>query len=288
MAKDCVSILELIGREAVPKPWAEGDNIPWSEAGFSERMLKEHLSQAHDMASRRFEVIDGHIEWIHRELLESKRCKILDLGCGPGFYSSRLAKLGHECVGIDYSPASIGYAAEQARKEKLSCEFLHEDIRKAEFGAGFDLVMLIYGEFNVFRPVEVKTILQNANHAMAEDGVLLLEPHSLDVVKSIGEQASGWYSAKSGLFSDKQHICLDESFWDDKSSTATKRYFIIDASTGDVSRYGTTYQGYTQEQYRSLVRECGFDTIEFYPSLGADKGECPGDLIGIVARNIKN
>ena len=120
MKNSVVRISDLVGREAVPEPWAEGDNIPWSEPGFSERMLKEHLSQAHDLASRRFEAIDTHIEWIHQKLLEGKQSKILDLGCGPGFYSSRLAKLGHECVGIDYSPASIKYATKQANKENLS------------------------------------------------------------------------------------------------------------------------------------------------------------------------
>ncbi|MHC4636268.1 MAG: class I SAM-dependent methyltransferase [Planctomycetota bacterium] len=277
-------ILDLVGREAVPEPWVEGDNIPWSEPGFSERMLAEHLSQAHDMASRRFETIDTQIEWIHQKLLEGKQSRILDLGCGPGFYTSRLAKLGHECFGIDYSPASIKYAAEQTAKEKLSCKYLHEDIRKADFGTGFGLAMLIFGELNVFRPADAKAILKKANQALSEDGIVLLEPHYFGVVKSIGEQPSSWYSAKSGLFSDKPHICLDESFWDAKSSTATKRYFIIDASTGDMARYATTYQAYTDQQYSDLLEECGFEAIGFYPSLGEDKGEHQTDLIAIVAR----
>ena len=279
-----MKILDLIERKAVPEPWSEGDNIPWSEAGFSERMLAEHLSQAHDLASRRFEVIDKHIDWIYQKLLESKQSKILDLGCGPGFYISRLAKLGHECVGIDYSPASIKYAAVQAGKEELGCKYLHEDIRKADFGAGFGLLMLIYGELNVFRPVEVATILKKANRALGENGIVLLEPHSFDVVKKIGEQPSSWYSAKSGLFSDKPHICLEEGFWDAQSSTATKRWFIIDASTGDLARYATTYQAYTDQQYRSLLKECGFEAIDFYQSLGEIKEEKQNDLIAIVAK----
>ena len=279
-----MKILDLIERKAVPEPWSEGDNIPWSEAGFSERMLAEHLSQAHDLASRRFEVIDKHIDWIYQKLLESKQSKILDLGCGPGFYISRLAKLGHECVGIDYSPASIKYAAVQAGKEELGCKYLHEDIRKADFGAGFGLLMLIYGELNVFRPVEVATILKKANRALGENGIVLLEPHSFDVIKKIGEQPSSWYSAKSGLFSDKPHICLEEGFWDAQSSTATKRWFIIDASTGDLARYATTYQAYTDQQYRSLLKECGFEAIDFYQSLGEIKEEKQNDLIAIVAK----
>lgn len=284
MSKRTFCILDLVGRKAVPVPWTEGDNIPWSEPGFSKRMLSEHLSQAHDLASRRFEVIDTHIKWIHHKLLTEKPAKILDLGCGPGFYTSRLAKLGHECVGVDYSPASIKYATEQASKEKLSCEYLHEDIRKADFGTGFDLAMLIFGELNVFRPADAKTILKKANHALVGDGILLLEPHSFGAVKSISEQPSSWYSTEAGLFSDKPHICLDESFWDGESSTTTKRYFIIDASTSDVARYATTYQACTEQQYRSLLKECGFEVIKFYPSLGDAKDKYQDDLIAIVAR----
>jgi predicted TPR repeat methyltransferase len=43
-------------------------------------------------------------------VLQSEPQRILDLGCGPGLYTQRLASLGHTCVGIDISPASIAYA----------------------------------------------------------------------------------------------------------------------------------------------------------------------------------
>ena len=44
---------DLIDRALPPAAWSEGDNIPWHEPGFSERMLAEHLTDAHDAASRR-------------------------------------------------------------------------------------------------------------------------------------------------------------------------------------------------------------------------------------------
>src|SRR5512139_3854349 len=108
-----MNLLELT-HLTTPLPWQEGDNIPWNEAGFSERMLQEHLSQAHDAASRRFATIDRHVEWIHHEMLDGQTGHVLDLGCGPGLYTSRLAQLGHSCHGIDFSPASINYARETA------------------------------------------------------------------------------------------------------------------------------------------------------------------------------
>jgi len=35
------TILDIIDRAPKPTPWSEGDNIPWNEPDFSERMLAE-------------------------------------------------------------------------------------------------------------------------------------------------------------------------------------------------------------------------------------------------------
>ena len=52
-----MSLLNLIDREPVPAPWSEGENIPWDDPDFSRRMLKEHLRQDHDAASRKADTI---------------------------------------------------------------------------------------------------------------------------------------------------------------------------------------------------------------------------------------
>jgi SAM-dependent methyltransferase len=247
-------------------------------------MLKEHLSQDHDAASRRFEKIEKHVAWIHCQVLLGNPTRILDLGCGPGLYASRLARLGHECVGIDFSPASIAYAREQAKREKLRCTYVHEDIRVADYGTGYGLVMLIFGEFNVFSPTDARAILEKAHHALAENGLLLLEPHTYLAVRKIGERSSSWYSASGGLFSDRPHICLWESFWDAENEATTERHFIIDALTADVARHAASTRAYTNEQYRSLLAECGFGEVEFHPSLVGDVDESQSDLTVVVSR----
>jgi hypothetical protein len=50
-------------------PWGGEYKIPWNDPAFSRRMLAEHLSQSHDMASRRVEWIDRQVEWIDKNLL---------------------------------------------------------------------------------------------------------------------------------------------------------------------------------------------------------------------------
>ena len=63
-----MKLSDLANLSDMPKPWSEGDNIPWNEPGFSQRMLREHLSQEHNKASRRFEKIDKQVDWIHAHL----------------------------------------------------------------------------------------------------------------------------------------------------------------------------------------------------------------------------
>src|SRR5512140_1576091 len=115
-----MNLTDIITRNMELEPWAEGEKIPWDDPEFSQRMLKEHLTQQHDAASRRTVTIRKHVQWIHTHLLGSQPARILDLGCGPGLYSSRLAKLGHTCTGIAFSPASIASATEHA---PAGCEY---------------------------------------------------------------------------------------------------------------------------------------------------------------------
>lgn len=247
-------------------------------------MLGEHLSQAHDAASRRFEIIDRHVGWIHDQVLKGSPARILDLGCGPGLYTSRLARLGHHCVGIDFSPASIAYAREQAEETGLECTYLEQDIRTANYGVEYGLVMSIFGEFNVFRPEEAKGILTKACRALIPNGFMLLEPHAFDTVVKIGSRPSSWCSTEKGLFSSEPHICLLESLWDADHNVAIERYYVIDAATGKVTFSSSSMQAYTNNEYQSLLAECGFGEVAFYPSLGEDADSPQGDLIAILAR----
>jgi SAM-dependent methyltransferase len=279
-----MKLLDVVRRESVPKPWAEGEKIPWNDPDFSRRMLNEHLSQEHDAASRRFEIIDRHVRWIHDQVLKGNPTRILDLGCGSGLYTNRLARLGHRCVGIDFSPASIAYAKEQAEEEGLECTYIQQDIRMADYGDGYGLVMLIFGEFNVFRPEEARGILEKAYRALMSDGFLLLEPHTFEAVLKIGEQPSSWYSAEEGLFSDEPHFCLQENFWDAEDNVAIERYYIINAVTGEVARHSASTQAYTDGQYRSLLVDCGFGEVEFYLSLDGRTGGARSDLTVVLSQ----
>lgn len=276
-----MNLLDLVRRPVPPAPWSEGEKIPWNDPAFSARMLQEHLSQTHDAASRRAEKIDAQVAWIHQHLLGGRPARVLDLGCGPGLYTSRLARLGHTCHGIDFGPASVAYAVETAAREGLSCTYRQEDIRRADYGSGWDLVMLIYGEFNTFHPADAEQILRQAHAALRDGGTIVLEPHTYDYFRQAGREAS-WYTTESGLFSDRPHLYLYEKFWDEATQTTIERYMVVDAAGGQVARYACTMQAYTDAGYRDLLARCGFIDATIYPSLTGEPDPSQAHMIALA------
>ncbi len=260
----------LINRTTTATEWQK---IPWHDPDFSRRMLAEHLSQAHDLASRRFDIIDQQVEWIHREILKAQPATILDLGCGPGFYASRFAALGHTCTGIDFSPASIVYA----RQRHPDGNYILADLLTQDFGTGYDLVTLIYGELNAFSAPDAERIIGKAHAALKPGGALLLEVHPAEFVQRLGQEPPSWHTAQQGLFSDEPYLCLSESSY--AADRAVFQFYVYAADTGALRQYTSMLQSYTDDAYRHLLR--AFERVQFYPSLTGSAD--PSDLFAIVA-----
>lgn len=273
---------DIITRRTPPVPWEEGDNIPWHDPAFSERMLAEHLNQDHDLASRRFGLVDAHVDWIHRVLLHERPARILDLACGPGLYLNRLGQIGHRGVGIDFSPASIAHARQEAATEDLPLHYVKGDIRSVDFGVGFDLVMLLYGQLNVFRRAEASAIVTRSRAALAPGGIFVAEPQTFDHVRNSGLADTSWSGQSSGLFSEQPHLLLTESFWDEEGRTGTQRFYVVDAASGVATQHSLSNEAYRDEELVSLFSDAGFRDVELLSSL---TGHAASDeMLIVVAR----
>jgi 2-polyprenyl-3-methyl-5-hydroxy-6-metoxy-1,4-benzoquinol methylase len=259
------TLLEIVASRTPPKPWDEGDKIPWHEPEFSRRMLRVHLSQAHDWASRRRPFIDRHVRWIH-EQLGRRPGRILDLACGPGLYCQALARLGHGCVGVDFAPASIDYARARAADDGLAVDYRLEDVRSFEpEPGGFDLVMMVFGEFNVFRSRDAQDLLHKAATALRPGGRVVLEVHTFAEVERMGRAEASGEALPESVFSERAHLWLQENAWDPAVAAAVTRYLIVDAESARVQAYAATTKAYHDSEYRSLMAEAGFREFSWVP-----------------------
>jgi SAM-dependent methyltransferase len=244
--------LQQIVNRRQPSPWADGDNIPWNDPAFSKRMLAEHLSQSHNAASRRSDLIDAQVGLVHDKILHGQRSMVLDLGCGPGLYLDRLARLGHSVTGIDHSPASIAHA-----RQRLvgNTTLIEGDLRQVDFGGPYDLVMMLSGELNVFRPADQTRIARKARASLMQGACFLIE---LSTYESIQRRASGarWHWFRNGLWSDEPHGVIEEAVWDGTSETTIVRYYVVDQS-GNSKLYSATYQAFSDDRLSELLDASG-------------------------------
>ena len=58
-----------------------------------------------------------------QKYLPQRRLKILDVGCGSGFFTILLGKQGHEVLGTDLTPDMIEKSRELAKEEGVDCKF---------------------------------------------------------------------------------------------------------------------------------------------------------------------
>lgn len=254
------SIGTFVDRLVTRPPLADLDvgKLPWDDDEFSIRMLREHLDQTHDRASRRAATIDAHVAWILGHVLSGAPGRVLDLGCGPGLYTERLAELGCVCLGVDIAPASIDRARRVAVERGLDCTYVLGDIRAVDLGTDHDLAMLLFGEFNTFTREDAAKLLFRAAAAVRPGGTVLLEVHSLDFVVEDGTTSAGWYTSPPGLFSGRPHLVLTEHAWDESNATSTTRYHVVD-DHGAVVEHSEALRGYTVDEYLDVLRSAGLE-----------------------------
>lgn len=262
-------------------PFAPGSGLPWSDPEFSRRMLREHLSQDHDRASRRFEIIDQQVAWIHHAVLGGRPGRVLDLGCGPGLHAHRLAEWGHACTGLDFSPASIRYAQDQADLAEVECQYRLVDVREADLGSGFDAVLMLFGEFNTLPPADAQLLLKRIQSALAPSGRVVLELHFDDSVRALGEEEPRWSARSEGLFAEHPHLVLHESRWHAEEAVTTERYWVFEEGR-EPAAYSLDTRAYSDEELAEMLERAGLSITSRYESLTGGL-ESPADFFGLVA-----
>ena len=119
----------------------------------SESFLEQRRSELANPIAKRW------MKEIEKQIPAGRRLKILDVGCGAGFFSILLAKEGHEVFGIDLTPEMIENAIQLAEEENADCRFQVMDAENPMFAdETFDVVI----------SRNLTWTLPNAEHAYGE------------------------------------------------------------------------------------------------------------------------
>jgi SAM-dependent methyltransferase len=188
--------------------------------------------------------------------------KILDLGCGGGRNSIKLAQAGFQVTGVDLNK----YALEQAEincPKDLMINFIHQDILDLNYSEEFQAVILIFNHFSGFNRPDVKKLLHKISRALCTEGKLLIEIPSIAHGKSL-DGLREWQITDSWLSGDFKQLVLSENSFSENSNIHLRKDFCLRMSDGNLDAYKQTSYLYEPEEIHELLKIFGLKLVQTY------------------------
>lgn len=264
-----------------PPLFAPGELKFWTDPHIAQQMLAAHLDPNTDAASRHPNIIQRSADWIVQILGLKPGDSLIDLGCGPGLYTTHFARYGLHVTGVDFSQNSIDHAIKTAHQNRLEVTYRCQDYLQLEDESQYDAAALIYGDFCPLSPDQRSRLLANVRRALKPGGYFVLDV-STPILRQRDGLKNGWYTLKSGFWKPGPHLVLEQGFGYE-GDIYLDQYIVIEEN-GKISVYRNWFQDYTAETIRAELESNGFSVTSLWSDLTGTPYHPATEWIGIVAR----
>src|SRR5699024_6278043 len=105
---------------------------------------------------------------------------VLELGCGTGSLTTRLAKAGYDMIGVDNSPAMLQEAMEKKEEQSLDILYLMQDMREFELYGTVKAVVSICDSMNYITEEEdLLEVFRLVNNYLDPGGLFLFDLNTI-------------------------------------------------------------------------------------------------------------
>jgi 2-polyprenyl-3-methyl-5-hydroxy-6-metoxy-1,4-benzoquinol methylase len=254
----------------------------WTDPHTSEQMLRFHLDGSVDVSSRRTEFIDASVAWIAEAFHLTDQSRVLDLGCGPGLYTNRLARIGADVTGIDFSSRSIAYARQAATRDGLQVTYVNEDYVAWESSRRFNLITMIYCDYCALAPVQRRALLGKIARLLEPEGAFLFDVCSLTAFDAWVESASYAASATGGFWSPGPYFEFRNKLAYPEDRVTLDKYEIVESD-----RTRTIYnwlQYFDREALAAELHGAGLEVASVLGDVAGRPFEPSSSEFAVIAR----
>jgi len=256
----------------------------WTDEHTSKQMLAFHLDEKIDASSRNITFIDRSVDWISSRFTIGAGIKIADFGCGPGLYTTRLAKRQADVTGIDFSTRSLHYARDVADKERLNIHYVNQSYLDFETEDRFHLILMIMCDFSALGPSQRKKILDTFYTILEPGGAVLLDVYSLTAFEKREETATYGANLLNGFWSPNMYYGFLNTFKYQEEKVVLDKYTIIEA--GRTRTVYNWFQSFSPESLKRELAECGFTVADLYSDVAGSPFSPESREFAVVARKL--
>jgi len=274
---------ELEGINSRPEPFQyyTAEEL-WTDEHTSGKMLEYHLNDFVDASSRNKKFIDRSVKWIVSNFGMDNKTNVIDFGCGPGLYTTRLSEQGAKVTGIDFSKRSIEYARKTAQKRNLEIDYVLQNYLTYETDKRFDLITMIMCDYCALSLNQRKELLQKFYSLLKPDGSVLLDVYSFKSFNQKEESATYELNQLNGFWSSEDYYCFVNTFKYEKEKVILDKYTIVEKNRTRVVYNWLQY--FSQESLKTEFERSNFIIENIYSDVAGSQFDPISGEMAIIAK----
>ena len=254
----------------------------WANEHTSKKMLEYHLNEKIDLSSRKKDFIERSVEWIVSLFCVTNTTEIVDFGCGPGLYTTRLAECGANVTGIDFSENSINYAKQMAAEKGLNIQYVPVNYFDFESEHRFDLIIMIMCDYCALSPEQRKALLKKFRSILKPEGSVLLDVYSLNSFNQRVESTTYELNQLNRFWSPEDYYCFVNTFKYQEEKIVLDKYTVIEPDKERVVYNWLQY--FDETSLKNEFEANGFRVEEFYSDVAGNAVSSESTELAIVAK----
>lgn len=222
-----------------------------------------------------YERIAAYYSQIIRRMTEGRR--VLDLGCGTGNLSVRLAKRGFKVVGMDASEGMLMYAAQKSSE----VVWLRGCMERGAPGVRADAVISTLDSINHLPDREaVESCFRGAAKALADGGVFAFDVNTVYKHREVLGGNTVVYDV------DGVYCAWSNEFCEADNGVDIELDLFFERNDGEYVRGGERFReiAFTEEELCGMLEEAGFEVVRVWEYLTTKAPTATSEKLQIVAR----
>lgn len=274
------NVLKKINERPKPFEFYTASEL-WTNEHTAQQMLQYHLNDDIEASSRNSVFIEKSCDWITNHFNINGK-KVIDFGCGPGLYASKLAQRGAFVTGIDFSENSINYARAVAKEKELEISYIVSDYLDFETSEKFDLIIMIMCDFCALSPDQRKTLLTKFKSILKPDGSILMDVYSLSNFEKKSESAAYEKNQLFGFWSPSDYYAFVNTFKYEDEKVLLNKYTIYEADKAEKIVYNWL-QHYSVGTLQAELDQNGLLVKEQLASVAGGEFDSKSNEFAIIA-----
>lgn len=232
------------------------EHIPYDEwANYIEKILKEH--------------------GIGKGL-------ILELGCGTGNMTRKMADKGYDMIGIDYSEEMLTIARQRSEDRGDNILYLCQDMRDFELYGTVSAIICVCDSINyMLNEDDLSKVFRLASNYLDPHGLLIFDMDTEYLYEEVLGDNTTYTNHEAGGF-----IWENNFYPDDMINEVNLTLYIKEADSDLFSKHEETHvrRAYKVDTIKRLLHEANLDFVAAYHELTEEQPRPESERIYIIAK----